>query len=45
MGLIILQKLCEKFMHQVPSDGGNALYMSVRLRPKSNPSASKRAIR
>jgi len=41
MGLIILQKLCEKFMHQVPSDGGNALYMSVRLRKKTDVKAQK----
>lgn len=41
MGLIILQKLCEKFMHQIPSDGGNALYISVRLRRKSDQGAHK----
>jgi anti-sigma regulatory factor (Ser/Thr protein kinase) len=41
MGLIILQKLCEKFVHQTPSDGGNALYMSVRLRSKSDRDATR----
>jgi anti-sigma regulatory factor (Ser/Thr protein kinase) len=39
MGLIILQKLCERFEHQTPSDGGNALYMAVRLRSKSDRNA------
>jgi len=41
MGLIILRKLCENFMHQTPADGGNALYMSVRLNRKTEQGVQK----
>ena len=41
MGLIIMQNLCESFVHQVPSDGGNALYMTIRLRPRATATAAK----
>jgi anti-sigma regulatory factor (Ser/Thr protein kinase) len=41
MGLIIMQELCESFVHQVPSNGGNALYMTIRLRPRSVQTAGK----
>ena len=41
MGLIIMQNLCESFVHQVPSDGGNALYMTLRLRRRATEAANK----
>lgn len=31
MGLVIVQSMCESFTHQVPREGGNALYLVMRL--------------
>ena len=31
MGLVIVQNMCESFAHQVPREGGNALYLVMRL--------------
>ena len=34
MGLVIVQSMCESFVHQVPHEGGNALYLVMKLQPR-----------
>ena len=31
MGLVIVQSMCESFVHQVPREGGNAVYLVMKL--------------
>lgn len=31
MGLFIVQSMCESFVHRVPHDGGNAVYLVMKL--------------
>jgi anti-sigma regulatory factor (Ser/Thr protein kinase) len=31
MGLVIVQSMCESFTHQMPHEGGNALYLVMKL--------------
>ena len=37
MGLFIVQKMCDSFTHQVPHEGGNALYLVLRLLRRDTP--------
>lgn len=40
MGLFIVQSMCESFVHQVPRDGGNAVYAIMKLTRRAAPSGT-----
>ena len=35
MGLVIVQSMCESFVHQVPREGGNGVYLVMKLQRRA----------
>jgi len=40
MGLVIVQSMCESFVHQVPREGGNAVYVTMQLQRRGRPATA-----
>jgi len=44
MGLFIVYSMCDTFVHQVPRDGGNVVFASMRLPRRGSVDAPARAV-
>ena len=44
MGLFIVYSMCDKFVHQVPRDGGNVVFASMRLPRRGDAEAPPRVV-
>lgn len=42
MGLVIVQSMCESLVHQVPKEGGNAVYAVMKLQRRGRASPAQR---
>jgi anti-sigma regulatory factor (Ser/Thr protein kinase) len=45
MGLFIVQSMCESFVHQVPHEGGNAVYVVMKLTRRATSEARPARVR